>query len=77
MGGKSKLSTYQEQVSHTQRVGRTRPGEKFYVGGRGGHAPHLLYMKLSFIFLNNTQQNLSHGALISGPRCSQSSLINE
>ena len=52
MGGKSKLSTYQEQVSHTQRVGRTRPGEKFYVGGREGHAPHPLYLKSSFMHLS-------------------------
>lgn len=50
MGGKSKLSTYQEQVSHTQRVGRTRPGENFYVGGRGGHAPYPLYLKSSLFF---------------------------
>ena len=48
MVGKSKLSTYQEQVSHMQRVGR--PGEKFYVGGRGGHAPHPPYLNRLLFF---------------------------
>lgn len=50
MGGKSKLSTYQEQVSHTQRVGRTRPGEKFYVGGQRGPRPSPPLYEIVFYF---------------------------